>query len=139
MDFSSSELRRFENGETVVRYVSKPVYADVYHRLPDGESVLTVRISQVSEQQVRAMAVFLLDDLSYYPTLSGKRARLAELEEKFSFPLTLKAMNALNLDSDQMARLRRDEVVILFQDTSSSQANSSIELLCPQKSMIWPS
>lgn len=133
VDFSSSELRRFENGETVVRYVSKPVYADVYHRLPDGESVLTVRISQVSEQQVRAMAVFLLDDLSYYPTLSGKRARLAELEEKFSFPLTLKAMNALNLDSDQMARLRRDEVVILFQDTSSSQANSSIRIIVPSE------
>ncbi len=133
VDFSSSELRRFENGETVVRYVSKPVYADVYHRLPDGKSVLTVRISQVSEQQVRAMAVFLLDDLSYYPTLSGKRARLAELEEKFSFPLTLKAMNALNLDSDQMARLRRDEVVILFQDTSSSQANSSIRIIVPSE------
>ena len=133
IDFSSSDLRRLNDGEAVVRYVSQPTYADVYYRLPDGESVLTVRISQVNEQQVRAMAVFLLDDLSYYNTLADKRTRLADLEEKFSFPLSLQAVNNLSLDSDQMARLRRDEVVILFQDTSSSQSNSSIKIIVPSE------
>ncbi len=133
IDFSSSELRRFEDDKTVVRYVSQPTFADVYHRLPDGESVLTVRISQVTEQQVRAMAVFLLDDLSYYARISEKRERLAQLSEKFAFPLTLKGINTLNLDSDQLARLRRDEVVILFQDTSSSQGSSSIKIIVPSE------
>ena len=131
--FSSSELRRFDNGETVVRYVTQPTYADVYHRLPDSKSVLTVRISQVTEQQVRAMAVFLLDDLSYYSTLSAKSSRLAQLSEKFAFPLKLKGINSLSLDSDQMARLRRDEVVILFQDTSSNQGGSSIKIIVPSE------
>ena len=133
IDFSSSELRRFDNGDTVVRYVNQPTYADVYHRLPDGNSVLTVRISQVTEQQVRAMAVFLLDDLSYYTTLSAKRARLKKLEEKFSFPLELKGVSALGLDNDQMARLRRDEVVILFQDSSTSRGNSAIRIIVPSE------
>ena len=133
VDFSSSELRRFEDGKTVVRYVAQPTFADVYHRLPDGESVLTVRISQVTEQQVRAMAVFLLDDLSYYARISEKRDRLTQLSEKFAFPLTLKGINTLNLDSDQLARLRRDEVVILFQDTSSSQGSSSIKIIVPSE------
>ncbi|WP_350562274.1 ATP-binding protein [Psychrobacter sp. CAL346-MNA-CIBAN-0220] len=133
VDFSSTELRRFDNNETVVRYVSNPMYADVYHRLPDGKSVLTSRILQVSEQQVRAMAVFLLDDLSYYTTLSAKRERLAELEKKFSFPLALKGMNTLNLDSDQMSRLRRDEVVILLQDTSTSKSNSAVKIVVPSE------
>lgn len=131
--FNSSELRRFNNGETVVRYVSQPMYADVYYRLPDGKSVLTARIVQVSEQQVRAMAVFLLDDLSYYTTLAAKRDRLAALEKKFAFPLSFKGVNTLNLDSDQMARLRRDEVVILLQDTNSSQINSSIKIIVPSE------
>ncbi len=131
--FSSSELRRFDNGETVVRYITQPTYANVYHRLPDGNSVLTVRISQVTEQQVRAMAVFLLDDLSYYSTLSAKRSRLAELSEKFAFPLKLKGINSLSLDNDQMARLRRDEVVILFQDTSTNQGGSSIKIIVPSE------
>lgn len=133
VDFSTSELRRFDNGEAVVRYASQPSYADVYHRLPEGSNVLTVRIAQVTEQQVRAMAVFLLDDLSYYTTLSAKRSRLEKLAEKFSFPLDLQGVNALNLDSDQLARLRRDEVVILFQDTSTSQSNSSIRVVVPSE------
>ncbi|WP_367105463.1 ATP-binding protein [uncultured Psychrobacter sp.] len=133
VDFSSSELRRLDNGDTVVRYVDQPTYADVYHRLPDSEDVLTVRISQVTEQQVRAIAVFLLDDLSYYTTLAAKRARLKELSEKFYFPLELKGVNALGLDSDQMARLRRDEVVILFQDSSTSQSNSAIKVIIPSE------
>lgn len=132
VDFSASELRRFDNGETVVRYIGQDSYADVYHRLPDAKNVLTVRISQVTEQQVRAMAVFLLDDLSYYTTLSAKRERLAVLEERFSYPLELKASNTLNLDNDQMMRLRRDEVVILLQD-SSSQSQSAISVVVPSE------
>ncbi|TXD96180.1 HAMP domain-containing protein [Psychrobacter frigidicola] len=133
VDFSSSELRRFDNGATVVRYASQKNYADVYHRLAESDSVLTVRMSQVTEQHVRAMAVFLLDDMSYYSTLSAKRARLTELEDKFPFPLALKGVNELNLDSDQLSRLRRDEVVILFQDTSTSQSNSTIRIIVPSE------
>ncbi|MGP5211479.1 ATP-binding protein [Psychrobacter alimentarius] len=133
VDFNGSELRRFESGSTVVRYVSQPVYADVYYRLPDKKSVLTARISQVTEQQVRAIAVFLLDDLSYHMTLADKRARLAQLEEKFTFPLQLRAANTLDLDTDQMARLRRDEVVISLQDTNSSKSNSAIKIVVPSE------
>src|SRR5699024_3231274 len=72
-------------------------------------------------------------DLSYYATLSDKRARLAQLEEKFSFPLEFRAINTLNLDPDQMARLRRDEVVILLQDTNTSKSNSSIKVVVPSE------
>lgn len=131
--FTSTELRRLERGDTVVRYKSPSNYADVFHKLPDEDKVLTVRVLQVTEQQVRAMAVFLLDDLSYYPTLSAKRSRLAELETKFSFPLEIKSINGLNLDSDQLSRIRRDEVVIKFQDTSNSQSNSSISIIVPSE------
>ncbi|BFM04483.1 sensor histidine kinase BfmS [Psychrobacter alimentarius] len=133
VDFNGSELRRFESGGTVVRYVSQPVYADVYYRLPDKQNVLTARISQVTEQQVRAIAVFLLDDLSYHMTLADKRARLDQLEEKFTFPLELRAANTLDLDTDQMARLRRDEVVISLQDTNSSKSNSAIKIVVPSE------
>lgn len=133
VDFTSSELRRLERGDTVVRYKSKLNYADIYHKLADDDVVISVRVLQVTEQQVRAMAVFLLDDLSYYPTLSAKRNRLAALEEKFSFPLEIKPVNALNLDSDQLSRIRRDEVVIMFQDTNNSQGDSSISIIVPSE------
>ena len=75
----------------------------------------------------------MLDDLSYYNTLSDKRARLVELEEKFSFPLSFKSVSTLDLDSDQMSRLSRDEVVILLQDTNTSQGSSSIKVIVPSE------
>ncbi|WP_201586984.1 ATP-binding protein [Psychrobacter jeotgali] len=133
IDFSSSDLRRLNDGKTVVRYVDQDMYADIYHRLADSNEVLTVKISQVNEQQIRAMSVFLLDDLSYYTTLSAKRARLEELSEKFAFPLSLESISSLDLDSDQMARLSRDEVVILFKDSSSNQGSSSIRIIVPSE------
>ncbi len=133
LDLNASELRRLENDNTVVRYVNQPNYADVFHHLPDSNEVLTARITQVTEQQVRAIAIFLLDDLSYYLTLADKRARLAELEEQFSFPLSFQELNSLELDTDQMARLRRDEVVISLQDTNSSKRNSSIKVVVPSE------
>ncbi|MGP4713984.1 ATP-binding protein [uncultured Psychrobacter sp.] len=133
IDFNSNELRRLDDIQTIVRYNNQPTYADIYHKLPDGSGVLTARVSQVTEQQVRAIAVFLLDDLSYYTTLSEKRARLNVLEEKFPFPLSFQGVNALDLDSDQMARLSRDEVVILLQDTNNSQSNSSIKIVVPSE------
>lgn len=133
VDFSSSERKRLQKEQTVVRYIAKSNAADIYHKLPNENSVLTVKMTQVTEQQVRAMAVFLLDDLSHYATLADKRDRLAELEERFSFPLSLQMVNELNLDTDQLARLRREEVVILFQDSTSNKSNSSIKIVIPSE------
>lgn len=133
VDFSSSELNRLENQQTVVRYEKKTHYAQIYHKLPDEDSVLTVKLAQVTEQQVRAMAIFLLDDLSHFASLTDKQARLLELEQRFSFPLSLQMVNDLSLDNDQKARLRRDEVVFLFQDSTSNKSNSSIRIIIPSE------
>lgn len=133
VDFSSSELNRLENQQTVVRYEKKTHYAQIYHKLPDEASVLTVKLAQVTEQQVRAMAIFLLDDLSHFASLTDKQARLVELEQRFSFPLSLQMVNDLSLDNDQKARLRRDEVVFLFQDSTSNKSNSSIRIIIPSE------
>jgi two-component system sensor histidine kinase RstB len=133
IDFSSSELNRLEKQQTVVRYDKQGHYAQIYHKLPEEESILTVKVAQVTEQQVRAMAIFLLDDLSHYASLTDKQARLKELEERFSFPLSLQMVNDLGLDNDQKARLRRDEVVFLFQDSTSNKSNSSIKIIIPSE------
>ena len=133
IDFSSSELNRLEKQQTVVRYDKQGHYAQIYHKLPEEESILTVKVAQVTEQQVRAMAIFLLDDLSHYASLTDKQARLKELEERFSFPLSLQMVNELGLDNDQKARLRRDEVVFLFQDSTSNKSNSSIKIIIPSE------
>uniref|UniRef100_A5WBW6 histidine kinase n=1 Tax=Psychrobacter sp. (strain PRwf-1) TaxID=349106 RepID=A5WBW6_PSYWF len=132
IDFKASELKRLEQQKTVVRYVAQPAYADIFHPIEGEDNVITVRISKVTEQQVRAMAVLLLNDLSYFPDLESKRQRLSEISEKFAFPLSIENVDKLELDDDQLRRLDRDEVVILFRDSTRSD-DSSIKVIAPSE------
>ncbi|AWT48248.1 two-component sensor histidine kinase [Psychrobacter sp. YP14] len=132
IDFKASELKRLEQQKTVVRYVAQPAYADIFHPIEGEDNVITVRISKVTEQQVRAMAVLLLNDLSYFPDLESKRQRLSEISEKFAFPLSIENVDKLELDDDQLRRLERDEVVMLFRDSTRSD-DSSIKIIAPSE------
>ena len=92
--------------------------------------MISVRISQVTEQKVRAIAILLLNDLSQYPTRELKQARLNEIGQQFSFPLMLDDVDRLGLDDDQLRRIRGNEVVILFRDSTRID-DSSIRVLAP--------
>ncbi len=132
IDFKASELKRLEKNKTVVRYVAQPAYADIFHPIEGEDNVITVRISKVTEQQVRAMAVLLLNDLSYYKDLKSKRQRLNEISKQFAFPLSIENVDKLELDDDQLRRLDRDEVVMLFRDSTRSD-DSSIKIIAPSE------
>lgn len=132
IDFKASELKRLEEQKTVVRYVPQPAHADIFHPVEGEDNIITVRISKVTEQQVRAMAVLLLNDLSYYDDIEGKRKRLSEISKQFAFPLSIERVEDMELDDDQMRRLTRDEVVILFRDSALAD-NSSIKIIAPSK------
>lgn len=132
IDFKASELKRLEENKTVVRYVAQEAYADIFHPIGGEDNVITVRISKVTEQQVRAIAVLLLNDLSYYKDLSSKRQRLSEISKQFAFPLSIENIVDLELDDDQLRRLDRDEVVMLFRDSTRSD-DSSIKIIAPSE------
>jgi len=132
IDFKASELKRLEKNKTVVRYVAQPAYADIFHPIEGEDNVITVRISKVTEQQVRAMAVLLLNDLSYYKDLKSKRQRLNAISKQFAFPLSIENVDKLELDDDQLRRLDRDEVVMLFRDSTRSD-DSSIKIIAPSE------
>ena len=74
------------------------------------------------------MAVFLLDDLVNYPAQESQR--LLELKQKFSFNITIKPLSSLDLDLDQMRRIRRNDVVLVFND-SATATGSSIQIVSP--------
>lgn len=132
IDFKASELKRLEQNKTVVRYVAQPAYADIFHPIEGEDNVITVRISKVTEQQVRAMAVLLLNDLSYYKDLKSKRQRLNAISKQFAFPLSIENVDKLELDDDQLRRLDRNEVVMLFRDSTRSD-DSSIKIIAPSE------
>lgn len=127
-DFSNDENARLESYQAVIHYSDKPIYADIYQKVPDVDEILSVRLTKVTEQQVKAMGVFLLDDLAYYP--GKEQQRLAELQRYFSYDLRIKKLDDVDLDPDQIARIRRKEIVILLRDSASAD-KSAINVVIP--------
>lgn len=127
-NFTTNELERLLANKSVVRYSDEPMYADVFQKIANEDNVLAVRLDEITEQQVKAMAVVLLDDLSYYP--NNRIARLKQLQPYFSYNIKITEISQLELDIDQVARIRREEVVVLFRDSTSTD-NSSIRVVIP--------
>lgn len=125
--FKSKEIKRLNDGLSVVRHDSKKKQFRVFQKISDDE-VLAVQISQIGDRQARAMAVLLLDDLSHYTTISAKRNRLQVLSQKFDYPIVLDDTKRLRLDSSQLARLKLDDTLILFEN-NNSEFGLSVKLI----------
>ncbi|MBC7750461.1 MAG: HAMP domain-containing protein [Candidatus Saccharibacteria bacterium] len=137
--FDHYEAQQIAAGLSVVRYQSNvksnnqsglesDPFADVYTSIPHHDGLLYARVDRVSEQQIRALGVFFLDDLTHY---EGKeQARLDELNAHLPFRLSLKNFSDVNLDDDQRARLRRKEVVPVYRDTGTSR-NPTLRIVGP--------
>ncbi len=133
VSLDSIELSRYERDQltdqnAVVRYQPEKEYGDVYAKIPNEDLLLYARIDRLGEQQIKAMAVFLLDDLVNYPARESQR--LAQLKQKFSFDIKIKPLSSLDLDLDQMRRIRRNDVVLVFSD-SATATGSSIQIISP--------
>lgn len=128
VNLTRHEREQLSNNKAIVRYNADKIFADVYAQTDQPNLLLYGRVDKVSEQQIKAMAVFLLDDLVHYP--SHEKERLEVLQPHFSYPLTFTTLSALDLDVDQRARLRRKEVVLVFRD-SANATNSSIQVISP--------
>ena len=128
VNLTRHEREQLSNNKAIVRYNADKIFADVYAQTDQPNLLLYGRVDKVSEQQIKAMAVFLLDDLVHYP--SHEKERLEVLQPHFSYPLIFTTLSALDLDVDQRARLRRKEVVLVFRD-SANATNSSIQVISP--------
>lgn len=133
VSLDSIELSRYERDQltdqnAVVRYQPEKEYGDVYAKIPNEDLLLYARIDRLGEQQIKAMAVFLLDDLVNYPARESQR--LAQLKQKFSFDIKIKPLSSLDLDLDQMRRIHRNDVVLVFSD-SATATGSSIQIISP--------
>ena len=127
--FSTDELDTLAAGKAVIRLDVRQNFANIYSQVPGKQTLyLKVRMSKVSEQQAKAMAVFLLDDLEHY---RGQEARrLKELQHWFAFPLSLVPLDKVGLETDQRARIKRNEVVLALKEGAGTR-NSSVRIIAP--------
>lgn len=128
-NFSSDEVDSLAAGKAVIRLYVSHNAADIYSKVPGPKPLyLKVRMSKVSEQQAKAMAVFLLDDLEQYP--GQEKRRLRDLQPYFAFPLSLMPLHKVGLEPDQRARIKRNEVVLALKEGAGTR-NSSIRIIAP--------
>jgi two-component system, OmpR family, sensor histidine kinase RstB len=131
------EEQQIAAGLSIVRYrfeersslgIQGDPYAEVYTLIPGRKQYLYARVDRISEQQIRALGVFLLDDLTHYE--GREQSRLDQLNANLPFKLSLKNISDANLDDDQRARLRRKEVVPVYRDTGTGR-NPTLRIVGP--------
>jgi two-component system sensor histidine kinase RstB len=130
-DFDSAEKITLLEGRAVVRVNVQHNYADIFSLVSAKEQIyLKARMSKVSEQQAKAMAIFLLDDLEHYQ--GQETQRLTQLQSYFPFPLRIVSLEKSGLEPDQRARIKRNEVVLALKEGGAAR-NSSIRIIAPSK------
>lgn len=127
--FDEDETLRLGRGEVVMRLDEQRGHADIYYQFPGEPRFIYARMTKVSEQQARATALLILDELAQYPLAEWDR-EFERIRVHFGFPLTRVDFNTLHLDREQLQRLQRREVVLVL-DESGSRDESSVHVYAP--------
>lgn len=129
VDLSRAEAKRVKNQQAVVRYDAKQGVAFVVMGIKDDPShFLYLKIDGIGERQMKALPIFILDYLVYYP--GQEKEYLEKIQKNFYYKVDIQNISQLTLDSEQIGRLRSDQGVILYQD-SASVRGTTISILSP--------
>lgn len=125
ISLTRTEHYRLNHQQTVVRFDNKTAIADIYGTVENMPGqFLHIRVNKLTESQIKVIPILILEDLVYYQGTEAQR--LKTLQQHFSYPLSFKNLSDLNLDRDQISRLRLDktQTLLLYQDSSSIQGTS---------------
>ncbi|NHB57562.1 HAMP domain-containing protein [Acinetobacter sp. 194] len=131
VDFSHSERKRLNNRQAVVRYdAEKGVNYFLIGLKDDPKHLLYLYLKKEDsvERPMKVLPIFIWDYLNYYP--GQEREYLAKIKQYFSYDLEIKRITELNLDPEQIGRLRLNQSVILIAD-SATGSGASISILNP--------
>lgn len=129
LELSRVERYRIEQRKAVVRYDAKESIAyAIVGLVNDPNHLLYVKIDGIGERQMKALPIFVWEYLVYYP--GQEREHLEKIKDYFSYGLSIQNISTLNLDSEQIGRLRADQGVILYQD-SASVRGTTISIISP--------
>lgn len=129
LTLSDDERERLAGGNVVMQLSEERGFADIYFQLPGEQRFIVTRMNKVSEQQARATALLVLDELAQYP-LDQWDVEFDRIRSHFGFPLSRVPYHTLRLDQEQLQRLQRREVVLALDDSGSSQ-HSSVHVYAP--------
>ncbi|MCG6626637.1 two-component sensor histidine kinase, partial [Acinetobacter baumannii] len=94
----------------------------------DPEHYLYIKADEITERQMKALPIFILDYLVYFP--GQEKEYLARIQDQFSYPIDIQNIADLPLDSEQIGRLRLDHSIILYRDNASVRG-TTISIISP--------
>ncbi len=129
IELSRIERARIEQQKAVVRYDADSSTAYVIVGLKnDPQHFVYIKVDKIGERQMKALPIFILDYLIYYP--GQEQQYLKEIQKHFAYPVAISAVADLDIDPEQMIRLRQDQTVMLYRDNTSIRT-TTISLLSP--------
>ena len=129
VDITRAEARRIADRKAVVRWDAESGIAYIVVGLRDDpDHYLYIKADNITERQMKALAVFILDYLVYYP--GQEKEYLARIQDYFSYPVSIENVQSLPLDSEQIGRLRLDHSIILYRDNASIRG-TTISIISP--------
>ncbi|WP_445115126.1 sensor histidine kinase BfmS [Acinetobacter sp. WZC-1] len=133
IDLSRTEQKRIENQKAVVRYDAEQGVAYLVIGIRnDPTHYLYIKIDAIGERQMKALPVFILDYLVYYP--GQEQQYLEKIQQHFYYPVSVRKTTEMNLDSEQIGRLRADQSVILYRD-SATERGTTISIVSPMSNV----
>ena len=129
VDITRAEGRRIANRKAVERWDAESDIAYIVVGLRDDPNhYLYIKADSITERQMKALPVFILDYLVYYP--GQEKEYLARIQDHFSYPVSIENVQNLPLDSEQIGRLRLDHSIILYRDSASIRG-TTISIISP--------
>lgn len=129
VDITRAEGRRIAERKAVVRWDAKTGIAYIVVGLRDDPGhYLYIKADSITERQMKALPVFILDYLVYYP--GQEKEYLSAIQDHFSYPVSIENVQSLPLDSEQIGRLRLDHSIILYRDSASIRG-TTISIISP--------
>lgn len=129
VDLSRAELKRISERKAAVRYDAQTQVAYLIIGLKDDpKHLLYIKVDKIGELQMKALPIFILDYLVYYP--GQEEEYLEKVQKHFSYPVQIEEVQNLALESEQIGRLRLDHSVILYRD-SASVRGTTISIVSP--------
>ena len=129
VDLSRAELRRIKERKAAVRYNAENMIAYIILGMKDDPNhYLYIKADKITERQMKALPIFVLDYLVYYP--GQEKEYLAKIQQHFSYPVNIKNIQELPLDSEQIGRLRLDHSIILYRDNATVRG-TTISIVSP--------
>ena len=129
VDLTRAEAKRIEERKAVVRWDAQTNVAYIIIGLKDDAGhLLYIKAENITERQMKALPVFVLDYLVYYP--GQEKEYLQRIQHYFAYPMQIEDVKNLPLDSEQIGRLRLDHSIILYRD-SATVRGTTISIVSP--------